>query len=44
MTIGYREGIDYIDGRIGLPEYIDLVTQHTRQYAKRQITWNRRYK
>ena len=33
----------YLDGTTTLDETVNLVTQHNRTYAKRQITWFRRY-
>lgn len=42
-TIGYREVIDYLEGNITLERCIELVKQHNRNYAKRQLTWNKRY-
>lgn len=41
QTVGYREIFEYFDGRRGLDETIDLISQNTRRYAKRQITWLR---
>ena len=41
-TIGYREIISYIDGQMTLEEALDKLKQHTRNYAKRQLTWFRR--
>ncbi|MDQ3101314.1 MAG: tRNA (adenosine(37)-N6)-dimethylallyltransferase MiaA, partial [Bacteroidota bacterium] len=41
-TVGYREMLDHLDGRSSLFETIDLIKQHTRNYAKRQLTWLRR--
>ena len=38
-TVGYRELVGYFDGNYGLEEAIDKIKQHTRNYAKRQITW-----
>lgn len=40
--IGYKEIILYLDGILSRDEAIDLVKQHTRQFAKRQITWYKR--
>lgn len=40
--IGYREIIEYIDGKISLEKAIDKIKQNTRHYAKRQMTWFRR--
>ncbi len=39
QTVGYAELFDYIDGKCTLPEAIDKIKQHTRNYAKRQLTW-----
>ena len=41
QAVGYREVIEHLEGRRGLPETIALVQQHTRQLAKRQNTWFR---
>lgn len=40
-TVGYNEMIDYIEGRCTRQEAIDKIKQHTRNYAKRQMTWYR---
>jgi len=37
--IGYQEIIQYLQGKITLNQAKELIKQHTRQYAKRQITW-----
>jgi tRNA dimethylallyltransferase len=42
-TIGYKEIIEYLRGKISLPEAISLIKKNTYQYAKRQMTWFRRY-
>ena len=42
QTVGYAELFDYFEGKITLPEAIDKIKQHTRNYAKRQITWFRK--
>ena len=41
-TIGYKEILSYLDGHSTLNEAIDKLKQHTRNYAKRQLTWFRR--
>lgn len=41
--IGYKEMIGYLEGRYTLPEAVNLVKKNTRRYAKRQLTWFRRY-
>lgn len=42
-TVGYKELFDYFDSTMPLDTAIDKIKQHTRNYAKRQITWNRKY-
>ncbi len=39
QTVGYTELFDYLDGSHDLPKAVELIKQHTRNYAKRQITW-----
>jgi len=41
-TVGYKELFDHFDGHISLNEAIASIQQHTRNYAKRQMTWLRR--
>ena len=41
-TIGYQEILTYLDGESTLEEALDKLKQHTRNYAKRQLTWFRR--
>jgi len=43
QTVGYAEIFDYFDGKLMLEEAVDKVKQHSRQYAKRQITWFKKY-
>ncbi|MBK9557889.1 MAG: tRNA (adenosine(37)-N6)-dimethylallyltransferase MiaA [Bacteroidetes bacterium] len=42
QTVGYTEMFEYFDGKITLQRAIELIQQHTRNYAKRQLTWFRR--
>lgn len=42
-TVGYSELFDFLDGRVSLEEAVSLIKRNTRRYAKRQITWWRRY-
>lgn len=44
QTVGYREVFDYLDhpGTLSLSQTISSICTHTRQYAKRQLTWWRR--
>lgn len=39
QTVGYKELFEYFDGLYSLEKAVDLIKQHTRNYAKRQITW-----
>ena len=43
-TIGYREILPYLDGEYSLQRAIELIKQHSRNYAKRQLTWFRKNK
>jgi len=40
-TVGYSELFDYFNGTVSLDEAIALIKQHTRNYAKRQLTFLR---
>ncbi len=42
-AIGYKEVLKYIDNDISLDEMINLIQKNTRHYAKRQITWMKKY-
>jgi tRNA dimethylallyltransferase len=39
QTVGYTELFDYLDGKTSLEQAVMLIQQHTRNYAKRQMTW-----
>jgi len=39
QTVGYSELFDFLDGKISLLHAVQLIKQHTRNYAKRQDTW-----
>ena len=41
-TVGYKELFAYFDGQCTLGEAVEQIKIHTRQYAKRQMTWFRR--
>jgi tRNA dimethylallyltransferase len=43
VTIWYREVVSYLQWAITLERALELVQQHSRNYAKRQITWNKKY-
>lgn len=38
-TVGYSELFDHFDGLYSLAEAVDKIKQHSRNYAKRQLTW-----
>ncbi len=42
-AIGYKEVLDYLNHDINLDEMIALIQKNTRHYAKRQITWMKKY-
>lgn len=42
--LGYKEIIGYLEGEYDLPYTIEILKRDTRRYAKRQLTWFRRYK
>ena len=42
-TIGYKEPIRYLNGEISYDEMVRLIKRNSRRYAKRQLTWFRRY-
>jgi tRNA dimethylallyltransferase len=42
-TIGYRELIKHLRGEIDLARAVELVKRNSRRYAKRQLTWFRKY-
>ena len=39
QTVGYSEIFDYMEGKFSIDDSIDKIKQHTRHYAKRQMTW-----
>ena len=43
-TVGYKEFFDYFENKLSYDEAIDKIKQSTRNYAKRQITWLKKYK
>jgi tRNA dimethylallyltransferase len=38
-ALGYRELVDYLEGRVSLEESIRLIKRNTRHFARRQIGW-----
>lgn len=43
QAIGYKELLPYLRGEEALEDGIERIKQNTRRYAKRQITWFKRY-
>ena len=43
LTVGYAELFDHLDGKISLEDAVDKIKQNSRRYAKRQITWFKKY-
>ena len=43
QALGYKEVVEYLEGKLTKEEMIDKIKQETRRYAKRQLTWFRRY-
>ena len=41
--IGYKEVIAYLDGQLNLGDCVELVKKNTRNFAKRQMTWFRKF-
>ena len=39
QTVGYRELFDFFEGKTTHEKSVELIKQHSRNYAKRQITW-----
>ncbi len=39
QTVGYQELFSHIEGQYSLQNAVEKIRQHTRNYAKRQMTW-----
>ena len=42
-TVGYKEVFEYLDGRCTIGQATTNIKNHTWQYAKKQLTWLKRY-
>ena len=42
--LGYKEVVEYLEGKTTKEEMIEKIKQETRRYAKRQVTWFRKNK
>ena len=43
-TVGYKEFFNYFDDKLTYTQTVEKIKQNTRNYAKRQITWLKKYK
>lgn len=43
QTVGYKELFAYLDNKTDLETAVNLIKQNTRRFAKRQITWFKKY-
>ena len=43
QTVGYREVISHFEGNLFTKTMIEKIKTNTRRYAKRQLTWFRRW-
>lgn len=43
QTVGYSEIFDYLEGKYDKEEAVRLLKRNSRRYAKRQMTWFKRY-
>ena len=39
QTVGYKELFEFFEGKCSREDAVEKIKQHTRNYAKRQITW-----
>jgi tRNA dimethylallyltransferase len=42
-TVGYKEWLPFFENQLSKDKVIDKIKQHSRNYAKRQITWFKKY-
>ncbi len=43
QTVGYQELFEHFEGKYSLDEAVEKIKQNTRHYAKRQMTWFRKF-
>lgn len=41
--LGYKEVVEYLQGQASYEEMIEKIKMESRRYAKRQLTWFRKY-
>ena len=39
QAIGYKELVPVVNGELSIDQAVETLKQHSRQYAKRQLTW-----
>lgn len=44
QTVGYTELFDFLESKVSLTDAVEKIKQHTRNYAKRQVTWFKKVK
>ena len=44
QALGYKEVVEYLEGKASKEEMCDKIKMETRRYAKRQMTWFRKNK
>ena len=44
QALGYKEVVEYLDGKWNKEQMIEELKKHTRNFARRQMTWFRRFK
>lgn len=42
-TVGYKELFDHLEGNTSFERAVELIQQNSRRFAKRQITWFKKY-
>ena len=42
--LGYKEVVEYLEGKITYDEMVEKIKLETRHFAKRQLTWFRKNK
>jgi len=43
QTVGYKELFEFMEGKISLDKAVDDIKKNTRHFAKRQVTWFKKY-
>ena len=44
QALGYKEVVEYLEGKVSKEEMIEKIKMESRRYAKRQLTWFRKNK